>query len=111
MAPTPPLPPPPPPPPPIALINETAGDEPYSPGGSPEDLDLLSLRISSNMNASAGSSADMHDTGAIKQKPVDIELARKMDELNRQIAAQEMEIAGILTRETTVNVCVHCIFI
>lgn len=30
------------------------------------------------------------------------ELKRKMEEINRQIAAQEMEIAGLLTGEPTV---------
>lgn len=31
------------------------------------------------------------------------ELKRKMEEINRQIAAQEMEIAGLLTGETNVS--------
>ncbi|XP_075147041.1 protein partner of snf [Haematobia irritans] len=62
-------------------------DEPYSPGGSSdEDLPLLPIKstVSSNQMQNA-----------------EEELKRKMEEINRQIAAQEMEIAGLLTGEST----------
>lgn len=90
-------PPPLPPPPLVDLINVDAGDEPYSPGGSPEDLDLLSLRLPLSSKASGSATV-------MPKSSEDLELARKVDELNRQIAAQEMEIAGLITRETAVNV-------
>lgn len=53
---------------------------PYSPGGSSDDNEDLST-----------------------SKPVNkIDLERKVDEINKQIAAQQMEIAGLLNVETPV---------
>ncbi|XP_005188356.2 uncharacterized protein LOC101895968 [Musca domestica] len=62
-------------------------DEPYSPGGSSgdEDLELLPLKLPAASN---------------QMQTAEEELKRKMEEINRQIAAQEMEIAGLLTGET-----------
>lgn len=56
-------------------------DEPYSPGGSSDDDALITSKIPSR--------SDEDD------------LKRKMDELNRQIAAQEKEIAGLLNVESS----------
>ncbi|XP_067615651.1 uncharacterized protein pps isoform X2 [Eurosta solidaginis] len=56
-------------------------DEPYSPGGSSDDDVLLVPKT----------------TGRSDED----ELKRKMDELNRQIAAQEKEIAGLLNVESS----------
>ncbi|XP_061400775.1 uncharacterized protein LOC133336495 [Musca vetustissima] len=62
-------------------------DEPYSPGGSSgdEDLRLLPIKL---------------PVGPNQIQTAEEELKRKMEEINRQIAAQEMEIAGLLTGET-----------
>lgn len=63
-------------------------DEPYSPGGSSDDdLTLLPIR----------------SIGSNQMQTAEEELKRKMEEINRQIAAQEMEIAGLLTGETNVS--------
>lgn len=66
-------------------------DEPYSPGGSSgdEDLELLPLKLPAASN---------------QMQTAEEELKRKMEEINRQIAAQEMEIAGLLTGETAVGI-------
>ncbi|XP_054731524.1 uncharacterized protein LOC129240074 isoform X1 [Anastrepha obliqua] len=56
-------------------------DEPYSPGGSSED--------------------DTPITSKMAARSDDDDLKRKMEELNRQIAAQEKEIAGLLNVEST----------
>ncbi|KNC31839.1 hypothetical protein FF38_12420 [Lucilia cuprina] len=62
-------------------------DEPYSPGGSSDDdLPLLPVKMSTNVD---------------HMQAAEDELKRKMEEINRQIAAQEMEIAGLLTGEPT----------
>uniref|UniRef100_A0A1A9W2B6 PHD-type domain-containing protein n=1 Tax=Glossina brevipalpis TaxID=37001 RepID=A0A1A9W2B6_9MUSC len=75
-----------------AAVNDA--DEPYSPGGSSDDDDLP---LMPNVKLSASNNGG----GEIAQSSSDDDLKRKMDEINRQIAAQEMEIAGLLTGEPT----------
>lgn len=58
-------------------------NEPYSPGGSSDDDALIASKMPTR--------SDEDD------------LKRKMDELNRQIAAQEKEIAGLLNVDSSVN--------
>ncbi|TMW49014.1 hypothetical protein DOY81_005902 [Sarcophaga bullata] len=73
-------------PPPLSKLNENDADEPYSPGGSSDDdLPLLPIKMSSGGDHMLQAAED--------------DLKRKMEEINRQIAAQEMEIAGLLTGE------------
>lgn len=55
---------------------------PYSPGGSSDDNDDLA-------------------TSTTEHKDFDLE--RKVDEINKQIAAQRMEIAGLLNVEPSVS--------
>ncbi|XP_037819855.1 serine-rich adhesin for platelets [Lucilia sericata] len=70
---------------PLTKLNDA--DEPYSPGGSSDDdLPLLPVKMPSNVD---------------HMQAAEDELKRKMEEINRQIAAQEMEIAGLLTGEPT----------
>jgi len=69
-------------------------DEPYSPGGSDDEL-----------------------VPSAPQRPNDLE--RQVNEINKQIAAQQMEIAGLLKVEPTVSADlrrrkmfpIHCIHI
>ncbi|XP_065367348.1 serine-rich adhesin for platelets isoform X2 [Calliphora vicina] len=73
--------------PPLTKLDDNDADEPYSPGGSSDDdLPLLPVKVPSNMD---------------HMQAAEDELKRKMEEINRQIAAQEMEIAGLLTGEPT----------
>lgn len=58
-------------------------DAPYSPGGSSDDNDVLPVSVSDHK---------------------DFDLERKVDEINKQIAAQRMEIAGLLNVEPSVSV-------
>ncbi|XP_013107132.2 death-inducer obliterator 1 [Stomoxys calcitrans] len=60
-------------------------EEPYSPGGSSDD----DLPLPTIKSASSNQMQNREE-----------ELKRKMEEINRQIAAQEMEIAGLLTGES-----------
>ncbi|KAI9580842.1 hypothetical protein GQX74_013390 [Glossina fuscipes] len=66
-------------------------DEPYSPGGSSDDDDVPLMPVK----------LPTANAGEIAPSSSDDDLKRKMDEINRQIAAQEMEIAGLLTGEPT----------
>lgn len=74
----------------MSKLNENDADEPYSPGGSSDDdLPLLPIKMSSGGDHVLQAAED--------------DLKRKMEEINRQIAAQEMEIAGLLTGEPSVT--------
>ncbi|KAH8419062.1 hypothetical protein KR222_002912 [Zaprionus bogoriensis] len=77
---------------PIAKMNKTNAvaesrtslddqNAPYSPGGSSDESDDLTAPITTNKN----------------------ELERKVNEINKQIAAQRMEIAGLLNVEPSVS--------
>lgn len=57
-------------------------DAPYSPGGSSDDNDNLPASVTDHK---------------------DFDLERKVDEINKQIAAQRMEIAGLLNVEPSVS--------
>lgn len=71
-----------------SVIALTDADEPYSPGGSSDDdLPLLPVKLPATSS---------------QMQSAEDELKRKMEEINRQIAAQEMEIAGLLTGESAV---------
>uniref|UniRef100_A0A1A9UYH6 PHD-type domain-containing protein n=1 Tax=Glossina austeni TaxID=7395 RepID=A0A1A9UYH6_GLOAU len=72
-----------------AAVNDA--DEPYSPGGSSDDDDMPLMPVK----------LPTANPGEIAPSSSDDDLKRKMDEINRQIAAQEMEIAGLLTGEPT----------
>lgn len=74
-----------------AAVNDA--DEPYSPGGSSDDDDIPLVPVK----------LPAANPGEIAPSSSDDDLKRKMDEINRQIAAQEMEIAGLLTGEPTVS--------
>ncbi|KAM7362521.1 protein partner of snf isoform 2-T2 [Cochliomyia hominivorax] len=70
---------------PIAAKSQKDADEPYSPGGSSDDdVPLLPVKLPNTVD---------------HMQADEDELKRKMEEINRQIAAQEMEIAGLLTGE------------
>uniref|UniRef100_A0A1B0GHB7 Putative transcription factor datf1 n=1 Tax=Lutzomyia longipalpis TaxID=7200 RepID=A0A1B0GHB7_LUTLO len=60
-------------------------DEPYSPGGSDDDIPML-----------PSSTSTVAPAAIAALDPDDIQ--RKMEELNRQIGAKKMEIAGILNK-------------
>ncbi|EDW15428.1 uncharacterized protein Dmoj_GI24826 [Drosophila mojavensis] len=64
---------------PMAKIDDP--DAPYSPGGSSDDNDVLPVSVSDHK---------------------DFDLERKVDEINKQIAAQRMEIAGLLNVEPSI---------
>ena len=66
------------------------GDEPYSPGGSDEELPYTSII----------SKPSLPPATVTQTKTEQDEIQRKMDELNRQIEAQEMEIAILNTKIT-----------
>lgn len=77
----------------INIIKTILDDEPYSPGGSDDDLmvepsSLPPIKSSSTipLPKPSASSLDQDD------------FQRKMDDLNRQIEAQKQAIAGILTK-------------
>lgn len=73
----------------MSKLNENDADEPYSPGGSSDDdLPLLPMKVIG---------------GTDHMQAAEDDLKRKMEEINRQIAAQEMEIAGLLTGEPSVT--------
>jgi hypothetical protein len=77
-------------------------DEPYSPGGSDDDGDLSALpsnitnlnQPSTNLLTTSISTISMNIKPLQSGEPED-ELQRKMEEINRQIEASKMEIAGI----------------
>lgn len=78
----------------LAYAGEDA-DEPYSPGGSSDDdTPILSKLGTSGINTS---------TEAL----TDEDLKRKMDEINRQIEARKLEIAGMLGMDQNSSVSCH----
>lgn len=81
-------------------------DEPYSPGGSDEDLDtkpqMSSMNILPPIILPPESSTSVVDAD---------DLQRKMDEINRQIEAHKIEIAGILTKSQGAELVIIIFFI
>lgn len=80
---------------------EDDGDEPYSPGGSDNDDDsYVPPQVISTptplMIPTTKPKPDLLSPSQMEQE----EIQRKMDELNRQIEAQKMEIAGMLRPPT-----------
>lgn len=70
-------------------------DEPYSPGGGSEENDVSS---SVTVNTAV--------TVTTKTTVPDEEINRKMDEINRQIQARKIEIAGMLNTDPDSLVCI-----
>lgn len=66
----------------------TDGDEPYSPGGSDDEIPFQSSKTIPTPSSV--------QTPSLYAQLEQDEIQRKMDELNRQIEAQKMEIAGML---------------
>lgn len=74
------------------------GDEPYSPGGSDDDESNFSSLMPNNMRTPMASVPIQQKT-LLEISSSQLEKAkiqREMDEINRQIEAQKMEIAGML---------------
>lgn len=63
------------------------GDEPYSPGGSDDEIPFPNSKSLPTTSI---------QTSSLYAQMEQEEMQRKMDELNRQIEAQKMEIAGML---------------
>lgn len=101
-----------------SLIVDNDDDEPYSPGGSDEDIPVVVHRTT-NAAASAPIVIANDGVGSVTQLPGSAaaiaaasgggdptDIQKKMEELNRQIEAQKMEIAVMLTKDT--NLVCYC---
>ncbi|KAJ6642478.1 Death-inducer obliterator 1 [Pseudolycoriella hygida] len=70
------------------------GDEPYSPGGSDDEIPFQNTKTIPTSSI---------QTSCLYAQMEQDEIQRKMDELNRQIEAQKMEIAGMLHSDVVVD--------